>query len=270
METDLSENTPTFGTSETTSGSSDEASGRWIRDQLRDVADSGLKNLETAVSPVTAEPENTEAAPAETAAEESPSVETPPEPQVGSDPAPMTDLVEGLAASISSAVAAPIRNLEQRRSAEHAAVESALREQENAGRESRERIESLAEQLRLLDEAVTSGSRRADEAGAASEALAARVAEIEGADLRGGLDETQKSVSDLAARLDSAERAMRAQAEIIRSLEESERKRKETAEHLADLLDRMRETVLTMKTASTPEPTNAEEPAHNQEAYAGG
>ena len=243
METELSENAPT---TEQNESSSDEASGRWIRDQLRDVADSGLKNLESAVVP---------------------SVETPPAPQLEAEPTAMTDLVEGLAASISSAVAAPIRSLELRRSAEHSAVERALREQEAAGRSARERIESLAEQLRLLDESLSANNRTVEESRHNSEALGARISAVEESGLADRVQDLNNRLGDMAGRLESAERALRAQAEIVRSLEESERRRRESSRHLGELLDRMRETVTTMEASPRIEDTSEQSEAHAANYY---
>lgn len=104
----------------------EEVSGRWLRDQLRDVAGG--------VEP---------AGPAE---------------QEGGGPEKSTSqLIEGLAASISSAVAEPIRGLESRREARQHQLESAL--QELSGK-----VGDAFTEIAQVGEQTASAAMRADEA----------------------------------------------------------------------------------------------------------
>jgi uncharacterized coiled-coil DUF342 family protein len=108
----------------------EEVSGRWLRDQLRDVAG--------------------EAEPPEPA--------LPAEDNPGAAPETSTaQLIEGLAASISSAVTEPIRGLESRREAQQQKLEHAV--EELSGKLG----DAFVDMARLREEAASAGLR-ADEA----------------------------------------------------------------------------------------------------------
>ena len=208
-----------------------EVSGRWIRDQLRDVADSSITGLE-ALKPIS-EPE---------AAAPSDSSEEPATP----------DLVGDLAASISNAVAAPIRDLERRRSAEKAAVEKSLDQNTRHIQETMTAVERMAEdvqQLRADSEKVRGKSK----------ALRERLDKLEGEGLNDALAGVRAELQELSQRFADAESARRQDQERLEALNASDARRRESMRHLGDLLDRVRETVRMMEV----EPQDRHEPDQN-------
>ena len=206
-----------------------EVSGRWIRDQLRDVADSSIAGLE-ALKPI--------------------SVPDPPPPSVDVDDVTTPDLVGNLAASISNAVAAPIRDLERQRSAEKAAVEKSLDQNTRHIQEAVTALERMVEDVQQL-QADAEKSREE------SKTLRDRLEQMEGEGLNEALSGVRTEIQELGRRLEEAESAGKQDRERVEALTVADSRRRESMRHLGDLLDRVRETVRMMES----EPREAEQPS---------
>lgn len=195
-------------------------SGRWIRDQLREVAGSSLAQLEASKAATEPVAEVTAAAD-EQATEEAP--EAP-------------DVVGDLAASISHAVAAPIRDMERRRAAEHAALQQAVGEHSEALETAVGDIQRLAEGLSDLRQEYE--GRQVEQG-----RLAERVEKIEEAKVSEALTGLRERLDALQERIGEIAEEGRQRAEGMDRIAASQSRRTESMRHVGELLDRMREAV---------------------------
>ena len=186
-----------------------DVSGRWIRDQLRDVAssdtpaDKGLSALEQATAEALGDTVSSR------------SVAAP------SD----TEIYADLANSISKALLGPIQSLEERRSDSLMKLESRLSE-------AVERIEGLSEKTGSADRRSEETARRIEgiESGLRHDAdeLAASIAQ-----LRGTLEELAADVRQLDERVSTQNERLSTQNETVDGLRRLEGRRRDSLQRMA-------------------------------------
>ncbi len=212
----------------------EQISGRWIRDQLREVADPGLEQLEVSKLPPRPEPSPHKAQ------------KDAPKAAPGADPAEVSDLVDNLAASISSAVVQPIRNLEKQRVAEKLVLQKSLEEHNARLVDTGEQLGRLSGDIRRLDQVLRNSQTEVESSRRGHDDLKSRVEAIEGAGSADAVASLRTQISELTNRLSSIEATGREREKRLEALTSSESRRQEALGHFADLLERMRETVTMM------------------------
>ena len=202
-------------------------SGRWIRDQLREVADSGLAELErSSAARDSVEPEAVRGVD-------------------GSDQA----ILENLAKSISSAVVGPMRSLERNR-------QTYQRQTELAITSLTKRLEESQAKLATLEQALTRAEQRANDALAQVRELRPGVDQnrtrIAAAELglrkdlttlTESLEAASAQIGPLAARLAPLEHAQERHGRALETLTELEMRRHEASRTLLASYDELRESL---------------------------
>ncbi|MBI1357164.1 MAG: hypothetical protein GC160_22725 [Acidobacteria bacterium] len=213
------------------------SSGRWIRDQLRDVADSSLAALERSAAKrgaMAAEPEEA--------------------PEQGDQA-----ILENLANSISSAVMGPMRNLERNRASFQHQTEAALATLAQGLEEAQTRVGALEQALTRAEQRTNDALAQVRELRPGVDRNRTTIAATEQslrrdmATLQGSLDGVGEQVRKLAERLAPAEQATERQAAALRALAAFESRKQEAARELmasledlspaTDLLDELPELV---------------------------
>ncbi len=196
------------------------SSGRWIRDQLREVADSGIAELERS------------------AVQGGPKLE----------PASEEDqtLLDSLASSISTAVVEPMRNLERSRAAHQHQMEESLAKLSASLEEMQRRFGSLDREV----EDAKRGSRRSqaslDEIRPGIAAIETRIKSLEesfGKDLAAlgaGLQEVREQVGPLASRLTASEESVARHTAALDSVDRLEQRRRESTRQIASSVESLR------------------------------
>lgn len=201
-------------------------SGRWIRDQLREVADSGLATLERNATNRTATPE---------------SVDT----DVEVEKADQT-VLDSLAASISTAVVEPMRNLERNRAAHQHQMEASL-----AGLS--QQLEEFQRRFGAMDREFESAKRTAAGSQAALNELRPNLTAVETqvkqfeetfrkdlAALGSGLEEVREQVKPLDSRLQTSEEIAAKHTQALEAVARLERRRQEASRQLVTSVDGLR------------------------------
>ena len=227
---------PQFGNEERP----DEMSGRWIRDQLKDAAETAPHQATSDESiPVPV-------AQSEPVAEQGP-VETPND--------PLSPIVANLARSISEAVAEPLERFERERRQESAAVTESVREHGH-------RITAAFAALQCVEEASRRLTQRVDEQDTPirenrelAERLQGRTEEIQ-AEVRREAEQVTSSVGSLrselegfAQRLSQAEGLIEQQRSALARLETLEHRRVESLGELSRLMGNMQQALQPIETA---------------------
>ena len=197
-----------------------EMSGQWIREQLKDAAESTESNP-----------------PNPTIVSEDAGQPAPASPQVADDS--LRPLMDSLARNISEAVTKPIEDLERHRTAEREHLSQTVREQS-------ERVDAVFAALRRLEEAnekLTETVNRQE--GTVREQAAQEVSRIEAlhADLGRERDSTSESIGALrgelegfAGRLSNSERNIEEQQAAIARLDSFEQRRGEAMAEISRLV----------------------------------
>lgn len=199
------------------------SSGRWIRDQLRGVADSGLAELERSQAAQAVDAKPALAEPREQ------------EPSAQADQA----VLDSLASSISSAVVGPMRNLERNRVAHQQHMESSLQKLS-------QQLEEMQRRFGVMDRGLADAKASSARSQAAIAELRPGLDAFEGRlqgleetfrkdldALGAGLAEVREQVRPLEERLTSSEDAVARHTGALDGIERLEQRRQEATRQLA-------------------------------------
>jgi chromosome segregation ATPase len=228
---------------ETSNGISADSSpsGRWIRDQLREVGDSGLVGLErraagreVAVEAITADESDEK-------------------------------VFATLTAGISSAVIEPIRNLERSRAAQQQQVQSNVNRLAADLEEMQRRFGTMDRELESTKRVAARSQALMDELKPGLSALEDKVMAFEAAFRRdmealgSGLEQVRAHVEPLAARVQGSEEALGRHSVALEAVARLERRRQEASRQLLTSVDGLRSSLdrlanLELLTAEPPPP----------------
>ena len=197
-------------------------SGKWIRDQLREVADSGLAELERSAT-------------ARSGKVEDPEVEK----------ADQT-VLDNLAASISTAVVEPIRSLERTRAAHQHQMEASLATLSNRLEDFQTRFGALDRELESAKQAAARSQSLVNEIRPGISAVERQVKQLEETfrhDLKAlgeGLQQLREQVKPMDARLQGSEEAVAKHTVALEAVARLERRRQEASRQLVTSVDGLR------------------------------
>jgi len=215
------------------------SSGRWIRDQLREVADTNLAELERSAVQRGSKAE--------------------------ADDDEEQSALENLAASISSAVVEPMRNLERSRAAHQHQMEASLTKLSASLEEMQRRFGSVDQQLeaaRARSQALANELRPG---------IAAVETQLKGLDesfrrdlaaLGAGLEQVREQIGPLAIRLTASEESTARHAAALDAVTQLERRRQEASRQIAHSVDGLRDSLSRLTGLElSPSPEDADPPA---------
>lgn len=197
-------------------------SGRWIRDQLREVADSGLAKLERSATAHSDKPE---------------------EPEVEKSD---QNVLDSLAASISTAVVEPMRNLERSRAAHQQQMEASLASLSARLEEFQRRFGTLDRELETAKRTAATSQSLVNEFRPTVSAVERQVKQLEETfrnDLKAlgeGLERVREQVQPIDARLQSSEQAVAKHTVALEAVARLERRRQEASRQLVTSVDGLR------------------------------